>query len=678
MKKRKRSLAGLWILIVAAVVLECTSCLQYFFNRNTIRRETLAHAQSELRKVELEVNVHAVQFETAVKMLAMLAEKNLNSPDSMLSATRTIVSMMDNIHSADIAFVADYYKTKGKWFEACSSHEVVDGQVVVDTREIGNANHDYFQAEWFHNGLTIDSCHWCEPYYDDAGAKQLTVSCSYPVRDSKGEVVAVALVDLPLQQLKHLSEYLKIYKDSYYSIATAIGTNIVPTPDTVPGKKYYIIDEEVDATGWKLSIVIPEEVLFADLRRVGLITTILMFIGLLLLAFIIYRSAETLKKLVRSTLENERMESELEVAKTIQMAMLPKVFPPFADRLDLNVYGMVNPAKEVGGDLYDFYLRSDKLFFCIGDVSGKGVPAALIMATTRSLFRSVTAREERAEFIVTEMNNTLSSGNDQNMFITLFVGVLNMKNGKLEYCNAGHNSPVMITAAGQLKQLDVLPNLPIGISVGYNYKPQQIQMHKNEVLFLYTDGLTEAENIDHALFGEEKMMQSLQQQADKQPLFIVEKMQKDVTTFVGEAQQSDDLTMLAIRYQEPSLIMRNDIQQIPTLAEWIDTLAIPKELNMPINLALEEAVSNVMLYAYPDSYGKVMVESWRQSNKLYFTITDDGIPFDPTQREEADITLSAEKRPIGGLGIYMLRQIMDEVSYERNNNKNILTLSKQL
>ena len=176
------------------------------------------------------------------------------------------------------------------------------------------------------------------------------------------------------------------------------------------------------------------------------------------------------------------------------------------------------------------------------------------------------------------------------------------------------------------------------------------------------------------------------------PQQIIEAMQKAVSEFVGEAEQSDDLTMFAIRLldkqaivtsQKPtanghySLVMRNDIQQIPTLAEWIEMIGLPQELNMPINLALEEAVSTVMLYAYPGKSGQVLVEC-DKSDKLVFTITDSGVPFDPTQQEDPDVTQSAEERPIGGLGIFLVRQIMDDIRYERKDDKNILTLTKKL
>ena len=682
--KALRARSGFWIMLVAAVVLEGTACLQYFSSQRVIKKTTEQRAQNELIKAELQINVVTAQLETAVMTMAKIAEYYIDKPDSMYNVTRGIVSMMGPIlNSAGIAFVENYYPNKGKWFEVCTSREKdANGEEYLYTRSIGSADHDYFQLAWFHNGLTIDSCWWSEPYMDDAGARQMTVSCSYPIRNKKGEKVGVALVDLPLGFLQGVATYLQIFQDSYYSITSNAGEALVPMPDTIPGRKYYTSDREVSSTGWRMAIIIPDDVLFADLRRLGKLVSILMIVGLALLAFILYYAGNMAHKLIKSNAENQRMENELEVAQTIQMAMLPKVFPPFADRLDLNVYGRVPPAKEVGGDLYDFYVRHDKLFFCIGDVSGKGVPASLVMATTRSLFRSVTAHQENAAKIVEEVNLSITEANDQNMFITLFVGVLDLKSGKLEYCNAGHNAPVVIRqkdGKAKLEMLDVLPNLPVGIMADFVFQSQETQMAYDDQLFLYTDGLTEAENKQKELYGETRMMAALNFYCGLQPRKIVDKMQAEVAGFVGDAEQSDDLTMLAIRYQQPAILMRNDIQQIPTLAEWVDWLNLPMELSMSINLALEEAVVNVMQYAYPkEKPGKVMVEAWRSQGNICFAISDSGIPFDPTKQKEADTTLPAEKRQIGGLGIFLVNQLMDTVEYEYYNDKNNLYLVKKL
>lgn len=235
----------------------------------------------------------------------------------------------------------------------------------------------------------------------------------------------------------------------------------------------------------------------------------------------------------------------------------------------------------------------------------------------------------------------------------------------------------------------VLPNLPLGIEPEFDYQAQTTQLQYNDVLFLYTDGLTEAENESHMQYGEIRMLQTLSSIGTSCPREIIQQIRTDVQTFVADAPQSDDLTLLSIRYQVPALVMRNDIQQIPTLAEWVDSLELPAEMNMQIQLALEEAVSNVMLYAYPEKAGQVLVEFAKTTTNdqrpttndqrpttIVFTITDSGIPFDPTQQAEADTSLSAEERQIGGLGIHLVRQIMDEVRYERFEEKNILTLVK--
>ena len=674
-QKKKNSYTGFWLILVAAVVLESTACIQYFYSRAGIRAEAEERAKSELRRAELEIEKHTIEMEAAAKMLAMLAEKNVNSPEAIYAATRDVVATIENTSSVAVAFIPNYFPKLGTYFEACSSRISEDS---IYTRQIGSAEHDYTEMEWFQNGLAIDSCWWCEPYLDDSGSKTYVVSCSYPVRDKNGMVVAVVCVDLSLDYLQDVSEYLQVYPESFYSIASGTGVEIVGAPDTIPGRKYQIFDEEIDATGWHISIIIPEGVIYADLKRIGVIVSLMMLIGLALLVFIVYRSGKDTVKLVDTTTQNERMESELNIARTIQMAMLPKVFPPFLDRLDMNAYGMVKPAKEVGGDLYDFYVRHDKLFFCVGDVSGKGVPASLVMATMRSLFRSTTSHEEKAAKIVAEINNNLAEQNEQNMFVTFFLGVLDLKTGKLEYCNAGHNAPVL-----HRQLLDVKPNLPLGIVSGYQYEAQSIQMAHNDTIFLYTDGLTEAENEQHEQYGEERMLSFLASLTDSRPRDVVEAVLENVETFVNGAQQSDDLTMLLIRYQVPALVMRNDIQQIPTLAEWVDSLDIPEELNMPINLALEEAVSNVMLYAYPNTNsGIVIVEFARSQDNdgehILFTISDSGIPFDPTQQKEADITLSAEERAIGGLGIHLVRQLMDQLIYRREDEKNVLTLIKKI
>ena len=674
--KRKSARGGLWIILVAAAALEAISCLMYFTSRAAIRQQAEQRAKTELRRAELEIDVHAIEMETAAKTLALLAEKHLSEPDSILSATRLAVSTLRANTSMAVAFVPDYFPKVGTFFEACSSRFAEDS---IYTRQIGSASHDYTQMEWWQNGFVHDSCWWCEPYLDDSGSKTYVVSCSYPVRDRSGKVVAVVCIDMSLDELKNISDYLQVYPNSYYTIRSNTGVEIVPAPDTVPGRKYNIFEEEIDATGWHIEIIIPEEELFRDLNHIGRIVGLLMLLGLAMLVLIVWYAGRNNKRLIESTARNQSMENELNIARKIQMAMLPTRFPPFPDYKNLNAYGEVIPAKEVGGDLFDFYIRDNRLFFCVGDVSGKGVPASIVMAMTRSIFRSFTSYMDSPAQIVSQMNDSLSGeGNEQNMFVTLFAGILDLGTGSLNYCNAGHDAPIQIT--NHKSQItNCIPNLPLGVIAGFEYKEQEAKLDVGDTLFLYTDGLTEAENSEHEQFGMERMVERLTVNGERSPRELIEAMQQAVAEFVGDAEQSDDLTMFAVTLtgEHFSLVMRNDIQQIPTLAEWIDTLGLPEQLSMPINLALEETVTNVMLYAYPGKSGQVLVEC-DKSDKLVFTITDSGIPFDPTQQEDPDVTQSAEERPIGGLGIFLVRQIMDDIRYERKEDKNILTLTKKL
>ena len=387
--------------------------------------------------------------------------------------------------------------------------------------------------------------------------------------------------------------------------------------------------------------------------------------------------------------EKGRMESELQIARNIQMSMLPEVFPPFPDRNDIDIYAQLTPAREVGGDLYDFFIRDEKLFFCIGDVSGKGVPAALVMAVTRALFRTISAHESNPAKIVTNINGTMVEDNDSVMFATLFIGVLDLPTGKFRYSNAGHNSPVLIGDQG-IGLLPCDPNVPIGVQRDWRFTPQDTVIDPGTTILLYTDGLTEAENINHEQFNEQGII-NVASNSQRQPQQLISHMKQAVDAFVGIAEQSDDLTMLAIQYTKQQLEVRlqrsitlpNDVEQVPQLADFVDevceAIGFDMSVTMSLNLALEEAVVNVMTYAYPaGTQGTVTIEAQANEERLKFIISDNGTPFDPTAKEDADTTLSAEERPIGGLGIHLVRQIMDSINYERTNGKNVLTLRKKL
>lgn len=248
-----------------------------------------------------------------------------------------------------------------------------------------------------------------------------------------------------------------------------------------------------------------------------------------------------IEELKESTAAKAAMTSELNVAHSIQMSMLPKDFPAFPDRKDIDLYASLTPAKAVGGDLYDFFVHDGKLFFCIGDVSGKGVPAALVMAVTRTLFRNISEHTHKPSHIVETMNTNICQGNENCMFVTLFVGVLDLSTGLLRYCNAGHDAPYI---RDTLLPCDA--NMPVGVTAELKYTEQETAIAPGTIVFLYTDGLTEAENASHEQFGMKRITDVVTAH-NGTPQELIETMINAVHSYVGDTEQSDDLTMLAFK-----------------------------------------------------------------------------------------------------------------------------------
>ena len=510
----------------------------------------------------------------------------------------------------------------------------------------------------------------------------------------------------------------------------------------IDGKDCYVFYKPLGQTGCSMAVVCPESDIFHGFDRLRNSVRAIVFVGLFLMLFFFIRvitselqplrrlaeEAETIasgqfdtqlpelqrideigqlsqsfgnmqqslvkyiEELKDTTIQKASIERDLSIASDIQMGMLPVKFPTKEDRDDVQLYASLTPAKAVGGDLFDFYFRDEKLFFCIGDVSGKGVPASLFMAVTRSIFRTVSVHESMPDRIVTVMNRTIADMNKTNMFVTLFVGVLDLPTGRLHYCNAGHDAPLLVGAG--VGELSCDANIPVGFMPQWKYTLQEAHIFTGTTIFLFTDGLTEAEDINHAQFQMERVHevagQALAQQM-QEPKELIGSMTEAVHQFVGDAEQSDDLTMMAIQYIKQqhdvklrkSIVLPNDVKEVSKLTAFVEevceAMGFDGALTAQLTLAIEEAVVNVMKYAYPpQKRGDVTIEAQSNDLRLKFTIIDSGMPFDPTVRAEVDTTLSAEDRPIGGLGIHLVRKIMDSINYERVDSLNVLTLRKKL
>ena len=321
------------------------------------------------------------------------------------------------------------------------------------------------------------------------------------------------------------------------------------------GQKALSYFAPVDRTGWMISIICPEEEVYGGVNRMKRSTTMIAIFSILVM---ILSLLFLFRRMQSITASKAGIESELNIASSIQSGMLPKLYPAFPERDDIDVYGFQKPAKSVGGDLYDYFIRDGKFFFCIGDVSGKGVPASLYMAVTRALFRNVSLHQDDPSEIVKSLNIALSDGNTYNMFCTMFVGVLDLATGHLNFCNGGHNAP-MICRAGADGSIDVayakmITNLAIGVFPEFIYRREEAQLNPGDMIFMYTDGLTEAEDTSKKLFGEDTALAELKRSigtATESVKSYVDSMYDAVLTHTAGAEQSDDLTMLVVKYKGP-------------------------------------------------------------------------------------------------------------------------------
>ena len=506
------------------------------------------------------------------------------------------------------------------------------------------------------------------------------------------------------------------------------------------GEKFYLLYSPIEATGWSVAVACLHSDIFSGVDNVRKYSYVAGFICLLLVAIICFTTVRRMTRplikiagaateiangnllaklpkiaghdelctlhdsfanmqqsllkyvdeLQRTAANKERIESELRIARAIQMGMVPKVFPSFPERDDIDLYSKLIPAKEVGGDLYDYFIENDRLYFIIGDVSGKGIPASLVMAVTCRLFRTIAYNVETPEGIVATLNDALSESNESNMFCTAFVGILDLKSGELRYCNAGHNPPIILDPNGRVIPMKIKPNLAMGIWVGFEYQGESCMIERGSTLFMYTDGVTEAENCDKELYGEQALVSVLQNQGSNTPRQIIDNVLEDIAQHVKGAAQNDDISILCCSIGElrdkddcRQIVLRNKIEEIGRMSDFIDQLGVELSLTpevlFNIHLALEEAVTNVIMYAFPEGEEHEFLLTVRRADRsLIFNVIDSGKVFDPTLQPDVDVTLPLEERPIGGLGIFLIRRLMQKVEYRRVDGKNILTMVKVL
>ena len=392
----------------------------------------------------------------------------------------------------------------------------------------------------------------------------------------------------------------------------------------------------------------------------------------------INQTVSTLKRYIAEAAA--RIDKELEFAKEIQYSALPSVFPPYPNRKDFEIYAHMITAKEVGGDFYDFYMLGDStLAFMIADVSGKGIPAAMFMMQAKTIIKDLAESGLELPEVFATANKKLCENNDAGMFVTAWMGILDLKTGLLKFVNAGHNPPLVRQADGEFVYLKARSGMVLAGMDGIKYRQNELQLTPGDQIFLYTDGVTEATDKNNQLYGEERLLETVNRNIVMDTRKLCEAVKSDVDQFVGEAPQFDDITMLSVEIQyirgENSITVIADDKSMIPVSEFAKSLTeklavVPKVANK-VSIAVDEIYSNIINY----SGAELATISYEiKDGRLYITFTDDGIPYNPLEAEEPDITLSAEERKIGGLGIFMVKKMTESMEYTYEDEKNILKL----
>ena len=390
--------------------------------------------------------------------------------------------------------------------------------------------------------------------------------------------------------------------------------------------------------------------------------------------------------ITRITKEREQIKAELSIAADIQLSMLPREFP---QRKEFEIFATMTPAKEVGGDFYDFFMiDDDHLALVIADVSGKGVPAALFMVIAKTLIKNRAQMGGTPSEILAAVNNRLCESNDAELFVTVWLGILELSTGHVTASNAGHEYPAIRKADGNYVLFRTKQSPAVAAMEGMKFKPSEFTLEPGDSLYIYTDGVPEATNIHEELFGTDRMLDVLNTTAGMKAEDVLAAVKKSVDDFTGEAPQFDDVTMLYVKFlgggkqKMHELITDAKIENLDEvlnfLGQYLEKWECPMKTHTQINIAAEEIFVNIAHYAYNPQTGKATITIERKGNDAEITFIDSGTPYNPLAKPDPDVTLSAEERGIGGLGIYIVKKSMDNVSYEYKDGCNILKFTKKI
>ena len=611
----------------------------------------------EKMDLEMQIAQEKLRFELfdaldASSQIAEKVKKCLEDPDELYDKTSELLNRYPNFYSCYVVFPPYYYPEEGKWF-GLTSYRTKDS---IISRPFGNAEHDYFEREWYKGAVQSTEGYWSTPYRDDDFDEPI-YTYSKVMRDEEGKLICVIGIDFSLNWIHNLLEHFKPFEEAVFMLYGSNGTLLAMSngaPANGFGNSWIITSKTLQPINIKMVTAVPKRHIIQSLRLGTLLPFGVFVLGILVVGLLI-------RRITRDEQVNARLETENQ------------------GNGDIELQTLLVPMREVGGDLYDFHREGDELWFIIGDVSGKGVPAAIFMSAAVNLFRAAGVRATSPKEIMEEMNAILSENNPSLTFVTVFIGCLHIPTGELLFCNAGHCAPI-ISSQDSVISIQMEPNIPLGYDGGYRFVEQGCMLDEGETLVLYTDGVTEARNEAREMLGLKRWTEIVATGED---------LHQSIRRFIGKAEPTDDITLMTIRKTSPVQPMTMCVtcheDQWPVMKRAIHTFGLcagmEKRALKQFEVAAEEAVVNILHYSQATEIkmGLTIKNSQKpiaNSQCLILTLADDGIPFDPTAH--IPNTKATDERQVGGLGISLIRQIVDEMHYDRKEGENILTLASTI
>ncbi len=623
-------------------------------------------------KMDLETQIaqEKLQFELydaldASSQIADKVKKCLEHPDELYDKTSELLNRYPNFYSCYVAFPPYYYPEEGKWF-GLTSYRTKDS---IISRPFGNAEHDYFEREWYKGAVQSTEGYWSTPYRDDDFDEPI-YTYSKVMRDEEGKLICVIGIDFSLNWIHNLLEHFKPFEEAVFMLYGSNGTLLAMSngaPADGFGNSWIITSKTLQPINIKMVTAVPKRHIIQSLSLGTLLPFGVFVLGIFVVGLLIRRMTRDERDNARLETEKEVMSHELEIAHDIQMGILKDENEKKKAQAngDIELNTLLVPMREVGGDFYDFHREGDELWFIIGDVSGKGVPAAIFMSAAVNLFRAAGVRAASPKEIMEEMNAILSENNPSLTFVTAFIGRLHIPTGELLFCNAGHCAPLIkhkLSAVNQhsavrsqpseVKCLQMESNIPLGYDGRYCFVEQGCMLGEGDTLVLYTDGVTEARNSEREMLGLKRWSDIVAKNED---------LPNAIKHFIGQAEPTDDITLMTICKESPILPMTINVpcreDQWPVLRNAIHSfglcIGMERKALKKYEVAAEEAIVNILHYSQANDI-EIVLSS--QDSAFTIQLMDDGLPFDPTEHTPNNKTI--DERQIGGMGIHLIRQML--------------------